>query len=304
MITLTMVPLFFSIGLSLVARPLTSHMHPRAAVVLLTVTALSAALCTGLAFGVCGVLAVGQWDPVSDLGRWSQATLRQQSEFPVDLGVVAFVVMIVCLSSAMRRGLRSLRELRYLSLAARDLTPATAQLVVVDDAEAIAYAVPGRGGRVVVSTSMLKALSSTERRVLIAHEFAHLDGRHYAYRHLVRLAAAANPLLRPVVRAVDFGLERWADEVAVQRTGSRSVVARALTNAALLTTRRPMHALAANGADVLARVDALSLPPLRRRPILLGVVLAAALCCWLAAGGLAVWGDTIVQHAEISWAHS
>ena len=38
----------------------------------------------------------------------------------------------------------------------------------------------------------------------------------------IRLAAAANPMLRPLSTAVRTGIERWADEHAATRSGDRA----------------------------------------------------------------------------------
>lgn len=305
MIALIVVPVLVSIGLSLGADQLVLRVHPRASVPVLTGAAVSAALCTGAALGVCGMLTVAQLGPLPGMGQWSSASLRQQSEFPDYLGVMAMAMVAACASMTGVRGVRSVRELHCMSIAARALTPTGGRLVVIDDRGATAYAVPGAGGRVVVSTAMLKALDPSERRVLIAHEYAHLRGRHYVYRHLVRVAAAANPLLWPVVQAVDLGLERWADEAAVRETGDRSVAARALARAALVASPcRPVSVLAVDGGSVRSRVEALSRPPARFNPVVVVAVVAAVACCWLATGGLAVWGDTVVQHAEVVWEHA
>ncbi|MEO5610358.1 MAG: hypothetical protein ABIQ61_00325, partial [Ornithinibacter sp.] len=77
------------------------------------------------------------------------------------------------------------------------------------------------------------ALPAAERRVLLAHEAAHLSHRHHLYIQAAELSAAANPLLRPLARAVGAAVERWADEAAAQAVGERSVVARAVARASL-----------------------------------------------------------------------
>ena len=96
-----------------------------------------------------------------------------------------------------------------------------------------AFAVAGAPGHVVVSTAMLNALDADERKVLLAHEAAHLRHHHHLYTQLAQLAAAANPLLRPLARVIAEGTERWADEVAAAEVGSRRLVARGLARAAL-----------------------------------------------------------------------
>jgi hypothetical protein len=83
---------------------------------------------------------------------------------------------------------------------------------------------------------MMRALSAQERRVLLAHERAHARWFHYLFTSAARLAAAANPLLRPVAGAVGYTVERWADEHAAAVTGNRTLTARAVAQAARAAT--------------------------------------------------------------------
>ncbi|CAM5496177.1 M56 family metallopeptidase [Streptomyces violaceorubidus] len=56
-------------------------------------------------------------------------------------------------------------------------------------------------------------------RALFAHERAHLAAGRHRFVLAVRLAALANPFLRPLRTAVSYTAERWADEAAA--TGGR-----------------------------------------------------------------------------------
>jgi beta-lactamase regulating signal transducer with metallopeptidase domain len=186
----------------------------------------------------------------------------------------------------------------------RRLGPDVDGLVVVEDEQPDAYALPGLGGRVVVSTAMLRALPSDERRVLLAHEAAHLAHRHHLWVQVAFVAAAANPLLRPAARAVRAGVERWADEIAAAEVGDRALTARALARAGLARTngrRRVGRPLALGGADgaVVDRARALLAgPPPRRR------VLAAALTTLILTLSAAVLVTSIETHARFEAAES
>jgi len=121
---------------------------------------------------------------------------------------------------------------------------------------------------------MMRALPADERRVLLAHEQAHLSQRHYLYVQVAGLAAAADPLLRPLAAAVRAGVERWADEAAATEIGDRRLVARALARAGLAqaAARRPSSApgsaLRATDDGVAARARALLAdPPPPRRAV-------------------------------------
>ncbi|MYW45162.1 M48 family metalloprotease, partial [Streptomyces sp. SID161] len=112
-------------------------------------------------------------------------------------------------------------------------------VAVLPDGTPYAYALPGRRGRIVVSTALLAALAPAERRALFAHERAHLTARHHRHLLAARLAARANPFLRPLCTAVGYTAERWADEEAARAVGDRRTVARAIGKAALLSPRPP-----------------------------------------------------------------
>ncbi|MFJ9950627.1 M56 family metallopeptidase [Kitasatospora sp. NPDC091207] len=147
-------------------------------------------------------------------------------------------------------------------------------LAVLDDDRADAFALPGRlrrpgrpgePGRIVVTAGMLRALSAPERAALLAHERAHLAGRHHLFLALAEHAAAVHPALRPLRAPLGYHLERWADEVAAEQVGDRTVTARAVGRAALAASRsprpaRPGLAPAAHSGPVPRRVAALLQP--------------------------------------------
>ncbi|MFD7735090.1 M48 family metalloprotease [Kitasatospora phosalacinea] len=142
-------------------------------------------------------------------------------------------------------------------------------LVVADDRPE-AFALPGlrgAGGRVVVSTGMLRILDAAGREVLLAHERAHLRGRHRLLSALVDLAGAVHPAVRGLAPVLDFQLERWADEAAAARAGDRRTAAAALARAALAAGARPERGpVMAVGAGPVPRRVAALLGPVPERP--------------------------------------
>jgi Zn-dependent protease with chaperone function len=246
---------------------------------LLTTVALVTALATGFVLAVAALLAAAVLPPVAALGHWSAAALRAGGAVSITVGVVAGLTVTILLAAALHRAARSAWDLARAAWTCRRLGPGAGGLVVVEDEHPDAYALPGLGGRVVVSTAMMRALPADERRVLIAHEQAHLSHRHYLYVQLAELAAAANPLLRPLAAAVHAGVERWADEAAAADVGDRHLVARALARAGLAQAaaarRSSSPAGALRGADdgVAARAYALLSDPLRPRRALVGALL-------------------------------
>jgi Zn-dependent protease with chaperone function len=231
-------------------------LRPRLAAWLLTISALvlaagsTASLCV-LAFAGLSLVPV-----VARIGNWSPQTLRGIEPVSVPVEAAAGVVLAAVLVSVLIAVFRQLRWLAHLRRTI-DGVAAPGGLVVLPDAEPMAVAVPLRGGRVVVSRSMLAALAPAERCALLTHERVHLRCRHHLFLAAVALSTALNPLLWPLRSAVVFLLERWADEVTSARMGDRRVVAAAVAKAALATRVRIPLTLAADGGPVPRRVSAL-----------------------------------------------
>src|SRR5260370_5544979 len=121
----------------------------------------------------------------------------------------------------------------------------------------------------VVTGGRRAGLDEPGRAALLAHEQAHLAGFHYLFTTAARLAATASPLLRPVARAVEYTVERWADERAATVVGDRRLVAQAIRRAALagnanLPRRAGPYALGAVFLGHRRRAAAPPCPRLRR----------------------------------------
>ncbi|GAA1185440.1 hypothetical protein F4556_000111 [Kitasatospora gansuensis] len=214
-----------------IARLAEQHLHPRTGARLLTGLAAVLGLCSTLCLVLLGVVGTAQipGNPLPD--AWADPEVREVVPFDEAVGAVSIAALLAVTVSAAVAGWR---HLRVESAARRALAGLPGdEVVVLPDDTPYAYAVPGRPGRIAVSTGMLACLDVDERDALIAHERAHLRGRHHRYLLLVRLAAAVNPFLRPLREAVSFGTERWADEEAAQAVGDRRLTARAVGRAAL-----------------------------------------------------------------------
>lgn len=315
--------LVFPLIAAVLARPVAERAEPRVATWLLTAAAVGLAASSGAALGLAALAAVIRVPLVAALGRWSPAVIERGDPTGVAAAVVSGLVcgflLGVALTAVATFAVRRGRALFEAFEHARGL-PGRGQVVVTGDASADAYTVPGWPGRIVVSAGMLESLDDAGRAALLAHERAHLSGRHYAFTSAVRLAAAANPLLRPVADAVEYTVERWADEHAAQTVGDRRLVAETIARAAVAAKHRaprrsPIVALGAvfdlaagnhflsrfisrgSGERSLAgagpvprRVAALLAPPPGRRWILQAavvvVVLVAGLCAVEAARDL------------------
>jgi beta-lactamase regulating signal transducer with metallopeptidase domain len=279
------VPILLGLLTFLVGGRLGRRLPPAAIVRVGTVLALSIATMTGVVLAVAALLSVRILQAAARGGHSANGLVPG---FPPAVGAVAAVVVFLLLASAARCFLRSARDLMRASAKSRRLGPIHAGLVVVDDDVPTAFAVAGAPGRVVVSTAMLAALDADERQVLLAHESAHLRHHHHVYVQLARLWAAANPLLRPLARAVAANTERWADEVAAAEVGNRRLVARGLARAALARREHarsfaqppvPSATLAVADGQLVERIDRLLEPPPRRARLVCAAVLSVAILC-------------------------
>lgn len=197
---------------------------------------------------------------------------------------------------------RRLRQARVLAAGSRS------ELVVLEEEHPDAYALPGRPGRIVITSGMLRALSAAECEVLLAHERAHLRGRHHLLVATVELAAHCHPGLRAVREPLRYALERTADEYAAQAVGDRRLTARAIGRAALAARTspagsRPGFALAATAGPVPLRVAALLGQPARTRvpgapPRLAALTLLA--CLVVSAGASFQAADHLHTGIEIA----
>ncbi|WP_405775064.1 M56 family metallopeptidase [Streptomyces sp. NBC_00859] len=285
------VPLLMPLLVAPVARRMAGLLAPRQAVRLLTAAALTLGCCSAGALGLLAAAGLLRLPPVAALGRLIHPVA---GDGPVTAGaaVAAGAALAVCVTALVRTVVRQRAELRGARLEIGD----GGELAVVRDAAPDAYALPGRPGRIVVTTGMLRALAPAEREALFAHERAHLAGRHHLFVAAAELAAVCHPALRGLRAPLGYALERCADEAAAGAVGDRSLAARAIGHAALAAhrapTARPSVALAATAGPVPRRVAAL----LEHRSAgaagrgwhgraVSGVAAALLVCLSLSAGG-------------------
>lgn len=282
------IPIVVSCLLSATGRRIGRRIPPATAVRLLTAAAVVTALSTGFVLSVAGFFALAQVPAVASLGGWSVTSLAAQQPTELLAGGACGAVVLLLVGAATRRLMLTGRDLARAAVVCHRLGHGADGLIVIDDDQPDAYALPGLTGRVVVSTSMLRALPPGERRVLLAHEAAHLHHHHHLYALLADLGAAANPLLRPLSRAVRDAIERWADEDAAAEVADRRLAAHAIARAGLarataITPRRPNQAaLGAVDTSVSDRAKALLAPHPRPRR-----TLVVAITVLIVAGGAA-----------------
>ena len=289
-------PLALPLLAAVSARRLAEWLPPRTATWLLAGSAVALAGASSAVLGLLALAATLRIPLVAAVGDLSLRALSRGDPPSLPLGLAAGALLAAAAAAAARAAWRRTAALVAAHRQARWL-PGAGQVAVVSDDAADAYTVPGRPGRIVVTTGMMHALTAAERQVLLAHERAHAAGSHYLFAAAARLASAANPLLRPLAAAVGYSVERWADEQAAAAAGDRALAARAIATAALAARAAPAGRGAPAGAlgavagaagmrgagAVPRRVAALLRPPPRPRLLLLAVAVALVAVSGLSA---------------------
>ncbi len=247
--------------------------------------------CSIAAMSLLLVETAGHWGSpnaliVSCLERL-QAILLGQAGWPA--GVIAAGAMAIALGSLVAICCRigqALSRMRTHTLAHADAVRLVGRsegndIVVIEAAEPAAYCVPGRPPAIVVTTAALAALNRAQLAAVIAHERAHLQGRHAYIVAAVRGLAAALPrvgLFASAATQICSLLEMCADDAAARRHGHQPLLAGLLTLSGVVTSP---PGLAAASVAVLVRAERLTHPQkglaqIQTRATLSGAVAAMA----------------------------
>lgn len=206
------------------------------------------------------------------------------------------------LASFITTALQRRRHLEVLRIVARR-RPDLGALVVEHD-QPLAYCLPGRRRCVVLSTGALDRLDERQLAAVLAHERAHLRGRHdlaVNFAIAIDRAFPAVPLFRAARSEVARLIELLADDVAA-RTHDRTTLAAALVTVA--AGRTPAAALGAGGNTAVIRVRRLLAPdnPLSRTARLtgaIGIALLVTLPLTLALNPAIT--AILEQHCHLPW---
>ncbi|MEV6210460.1 M56 family metallopeptidase [Kitasatospora sp. NPDC051914] len=189
----------------------------------------------------------------------------------------------VAVSDARRRH----RHTELLDLVGR--TEPALGAVVVDHDTPAAYCLPGRPSRVVLTSEAVRCLTPAQLQAILAHERAHLAGRH----HLLSAVSEAFARAYSVVPLARVARERTAEllEMVCDDRAVRTADARALADAMceVAAGGAPEAAFGAGGSAVLARLRRLLQPseplrPITRFAIVLLGAMAAALPYFISCG--------------------
>jgi Zn-dependent protease with chaperone function len=153
--------------------------------------------------------------------------------------------------------------------------------VLVEHAQPAVYCVAGRQPTEILTTGAVQALNPSQLDAVIAHERAHLTGRHHRLLAMARIGREVLPFL-PLMRDAEDQVARLVElhaDDAAARVRDPRLLASALV--VLATAASPASALAAGGADSVQRIHRLLGPgePLgrARRQLLRATAAALAL---------------------------
>ena len=175
-------------------------------------------------------------------------------------------------------------------LAARGAPRGPGGALIVDAEHRSVYCVAGPRRTIVITRPALRALDDAQLAAVLAHEHAHLDGRHH---HLLALAGAMATILPGMALFTDGAaeiarlVEMCADDVAARRHTGDTVVGALLALTLGPPAPAPAPALGAAAIGVADRVERLLFPPtpaparlaqnLALGALLIGPLVAAAL---------------------------
>ena len=255
--------------------------------------------------------AVAGWPQLAEAvcrsvaGGACTTVVYRSAAFELGLGLAAVTAALALAVLAWRYGRsvqRAQRRTRAHAEAARITgrrLPGAGAAVVLNAAQPAAYCVPGRPAAIVLTSAALAVLDPGQLTAVLAHERAHLAGRHHLLIALTRGLAATFPGVPLFTRApaeVARLAEMCADDAAARRSSRPTLIAALLAMGT--GTAVPAAALAATTCAVSARVQRLlePAPPARHarnRLALVTVMLLLAVVSGLVtryAGPLAAYG--------------
>jgi Peptidase family M48 len=274
-----LLPLVVAAGLAALTAAVHRRLPPPVAARSMTVSLVVVAAAALPSIWLLGLSFLAHLPFVGAGFEWCAKAVGMHDDIPWIVGAPAVAMMMLGTPRAVR--------VLFLDWRLRIHTPGPVEYV--DTPEPYAVTVPGRGGRIVISTGLLNIVDDAELDAVIAHEHTHAHYRHDRYLLIARTISAAIPFVKPFTERLRFALERWADEHAARRCGDRRTIAAALAKVALAQPMAPTM-LGFGNLGVTARVEALiAAPPPRLNP-------AISFVLWTSIGATAILGVVQLHH--------
>ena len=129
--------------------------------------------------------------------------------------------------------------------------------ILVEHSQPAAYCVAGRQPTVVLTTGAVQALDPGQLDAVLAHERAHLAGRHHRLAALARIGREVLPFL-PLMRDAEDQVARLvelhADDAATRARDPRLLATALVVLATPASPASPAPALAAGATDSIQRI--------------------------------------------------
>jgi hypothetical protein len=259
----------------------------------LTVTVIASALLAGLVLAIPCLRLWGDWPSLRDCvmsvrAQYASAdgAIASTAGWVLTLGAVGRLAWYT--GTAVTKSWRSrARHDEVLTVVGRPgLVPG---MVLLEDDRPAVYCVPGRR-RIVFTTGALRRLDSGQLDAVLAHERAHLAGRHHLVIILaggLRAAFPRLPFFAAAASQVSCLVEMAADDAAARRAHRLTLAGALLTLAA---ARVPAGTLGAGGTAGAQRIRRLIDSP---RPASWGRRAATCVLALIAAPALAFSGPAL-----------
>jgi beta-lactamase regulating signal transducer with metallopeptidase domain len=203
-------------------------------------------------------------------GHSCAQTVYTSAVFELTLALITVMAALAAAAVAWRYGRgvqRAQRQTRAHAEVARITgrwLPGVTATVVLDSPQPTAYCVAGRPGTIVLTSGALALLEPAQLAAVLAHERAHLAGRHHLLIALTRGLAAVFPGVPLFARGpenVARLAEMCADDDAARHSGRSTLLAALLAMATGAAV--PASALGAMTCAVTARLQRLAEAPQR-----------------------------------------
>lgn len=239
----------------------------------------------GLAEAVCRSMAGGPCTAVV----YRSALFEFVVALAASAAALTAVVLVWRYGRSVQQAQRQTRRHAEAALITGRRLPGHGSTVVLDASQPAAYCVPGRPAAIVLTSGAIAVLGPAQLKAVLAHERAHLAGRHHLLITFTRGLAAcfpAVPLFSQGTAEVARLTEMCADDAAARHSGRRALVAALLAMGT--GTAVPALALAVSSGAVTARVHRLLDPPRRGRHVRYGLALAAVMLLLVSLSGAVI----------------
>jgi len=227
---LVALPLLVVICATLVGASRLDRLRPAAAARstgLLLAAVLAAAIPTMWLLGFGGLANIGLRVPFFD---WCRHLLPEGQ-------IVGATIGLLTLGAAVTG---SIGIFRVLSLHVRLRSTGSRALRIIDSDAVFACTLPGPAATIALSRGLCDSLDAEEFALVVAHEESHARHRHDRLLLIALLTRAFVAPLASTAQRLEFYVERWADEEAVQQSGAaRTMAARTIAKVALAGVSSP-----------------------------------------------------------------